>query len=118
MSTQSIDGGELIPRPERTPQALRLAMARVAPHRLTEMEKAKEEAFEFAAETGKIGHIHQWVAYWAAQVEIERRPDLFLRRDRALEAVHRTTSREDSAFRPAMDELRSVDDEAARAVSE
>ncbi|WP_254705779.1 hypothetical protein [Streptomyces vilmorinianum] len=93
-------------------------MARVAPHRLTEMEKAQEEAFEFAAETGKIGHIHQWVTYWAAQVEIERRPDLLLRHDRALEAVHRMTNRENPAFRPAMDELRDVDDEAARPGSE
>jgi hypothetical protein len=35
---------ELVPRPERTPDALRVAVAKIAPHRLREMEKQKNEA--------------------------------------------------------------------------
>jgi len=46
--------GELIPRPERTPEALRAALATVAPHRLAEMEQQKNEAIALAVETDSI----------------------------------------------------------------
>ncbi|KPI13123.1 hypothetical protein OK074_8851 [Actinobacteria bacterium OK074] len=59
MTTQPDHGHELIPRPERTPDAVRVALA----------------------------------------------------------VVHSTSSREDPAFRPAMDELRAVEADAERAVS-
>lgn len=118
MTTQPDHCGELIPRPERTPDAVRVALARIAPHRLGDMEKHKDQALAAAIKDGKIGHLQRWLTRWAAEVEIERRPDLSMRRDRALEAMHRTTSRDDPAFRPAMDELRAVEDEAARAVTE
>ncbi len=49
------------PRPERTPDALRLALARVAPHRLAEMEAQKNEAFALAAEHDELGPIRQWL---------------------------------------------------------
>lgn len=39
------------PRPERTPAALRVALAQVAPHRLGEMERQKDEAVALAAQT-------------------------------------------------------------------
>ncbi|MEU5809769.1 hypothetical protein [Streptomyces sp. NPDC047718] len=118
MTTQPEHRGELIPRPERTPDAVRVALARIAPHRLDEMERHKNRALAAAISSNKIGHLQHWLTHWAAEVEIERRPDLAARRSRALAAVQGTASRDDPAFRPAMDELRAVEDEAARAVSE
>ncbi|MFF6781355.1 hypothetical protein [Streptomyces sp. NPDC012510] len=51
-------------------------------------------------------------------MEIERRPDLSARRSRALATIHGTTSKNDPAFRSAMDELRAVEDMATQEVSE
>ncbi|MFG2678364.1 hypothetical protein [Streptomyces sp. NPDC048392] len=45
MSTQADHGRELVPRPEQTPEALRSALAVVAPGRLPEMQRTKDEAF-------------------------------------------------------------------------
>ncbi|MGW7283593.1 hypothetical protein ACWGIV_36135 [Streptomyces sp. NPDC054844] len=118
MSTQSDHGMELLPRPERTPDAVRVALARIAPHRLDETEKHKEEALAAAIRTSRIGHLQHWLTHWAAQVEIERRPDLSTRRSRALATIHSTTSKDDPAFRSAMDELRAVEDMAKQAASE
>ncbi|WP_435188043.1 hypothetical protein [Streptomyces sp. bgisy126] len=117
MSTEPEHGGELIPRPERTPDALRVALARIAPHRLAEMEQQKNEAFSLAAAHDTLGPLHGWLSVWAREVEIERRYDLSTRRRSALEALHRTSDKGDPVFRAAMDELRAVEDEAARAVS-
>jgi hypothetical protein len=118
VSTQPDHGTELVPRPERTPDAVRVALARIAPHRLDEMEKHKEEALAAAIRTSKIGHLQHWLTHWAAQVEIERRPDLSARRSRALATIHGTASKDDPAFRSAMAELRAVEDTATHAVSE
>ncbi|CAM5420678.1 hypothetical protein SAVIM338S_02306 [Streptomyces avidinii] len=112
MATDDGHGGELIPRPDRTPGALRIALARIAPHRLEEMERQKNTAFALAAEHDALGPIHAWLRTWAREVEVERRPDLFERRRRALAAVQATGSNADPAFRPAMDELRAVEAEA------
>lgn len=112
MTTGAGHGGELIPRPERTPDALRIALARIAPHRLDEMERQKNTAFALAAEHDALGPIHGWLRTWAREVEVERRPDLFERRRRALAAIQATGSNADPAFRPAMDELRAVEAEA------
>jgi hypothetical protein len=118
VSTQPDHGLELIPRPERTPDAVRVALARIAPHRLDEMEKHKEEALAAAIRTSKIGHLQHWLTHWAAQVEIERRPDLSARRSRVLATIHGTTSKDNPGFRTAMDELRAIEDVAKQAVSE
>ncbi|MGW0575582.1 hypothetical protein ACWD25_06340 [Streptomyces sp. NPDC002920] len=54
--TQPDHGGQdLIPRPERTPEAVRTALARIAPHRLDEMERHKEQAQHQAALTAVHG---------------------------------------------------------------
>lgn len=95
--------GTPIPRPERTPEALRIALARVAPHRLSEMEQQKNEALALAAEHDTPGPIRQWLTIWAAEVEIERRPDLAARRRDAERAAH-TLGKDDPAWRAAMDE--------------
>ncbi|POX48870.1 hypothetical protein [Streptomyces sp. Ru72] len=117
MTTQPDHGQELIPRPERTPEAVRVALARVAPHRISDMERHKEQALTAAIADGKIGHLRHWLTYWQAQVEIERRPDLSARYRAALTAVHGTSSNDDPAFRSAMNELAAVEAEAQRAVS-
>ncbi|MFE0687260.1 hypothetical protein ACWGNE_12840 [Streptomyces xiamenensis] len=113
MSAQpdSHSDGELISRPPRTPDALRLALARIAPHRLAEMERQKNEAFSLAAEHGAIGPIRSWLTIWAGEVEIERRPELAARRQ-AAERIVQTRDREDPEWRAAMTELRSVINEA------
>ncbi len=114
MTTQPDHGGELIPRPERTPDAVRVALARIAPHRMDEMERHKNGALAAAISSNKTGHLQHWLAHWAAEVEIERRPDLSGRRSRALAAIQGSAGRNDPAFRAAMDELRAVEEEAAR----
>ncbi|MFI5763946.1 hypothetical protein ACIA8F_23775 [Streptomyces sp. NPDC051563] len=118
MTTQPDHGAALIPRPERTPEAVRVALARIAPHRLAELEQHKENALAAAIRSGKIGHLTHWLDWWMREVEIERRPDLFTRRNDALTAIHRTTGKDDPGFRPAMDELSAVEAEAAQAVKE
>ena len=117
VTTQPDHGRELIPRPERTPESVRVALARIAPHRLSEMEHHKDEALAAALQDGKIGHLQHWLSHWQTQVEIERHPELAARYHAALAAVHSTSSREDPAFRPAMDELRAVEAAARQAVS-
>jgi hypothetical protein len=81
------------------------------------MERHKEEALAAALQDGKVGHLQQWLTHWQTQVEIERRPDLAARYHAALAVVHGTGSREDPAFRPAMNELRAVEDAARQAVA-
>ncbi len=117
MTTQPDHSHELIPRPEGTPAAVRIALARIAPHRLGEMEQHKEQALGAALQDGKIGHLQYWLTYWQAQVEIERRPDLRSRYQAALVAVHNAGSRDDPEFRTAMAELRTIETEARQAVS-
>jgi hypothetical protein len=82
------------------------------------MEQQKNTAFSLAAEYDSLGPIHGWLKVWAREVEIERRSDLSLRRQRALDALHRTRDKADPVFRGAMDELRAVENEATQAVSE
>ncbi|WP_414169389.1 hypothetical protein ACMATS_27230 [Streptoverticillium reticulum] len=113
----SLHGREPIPRPDRTPEAVRAALARVAPHRLAEMERSKEEALAVALQDGKIGHLQHWLVWWAAQVEIERRPDLSARQRDALEAVHNSSGKDDPTFRRGIDELDAVLEEAKQAVT-
>ncbi|MEU6666165.1 hypothetical protein [Streptomyces sp. NPDC046727] len=117
MTTQPDHSHELIPRPEGTPAAVRIALARIAPHRVSEMEQHKEQALGAALQDGKIGHLQYWLTYWQAQVEIERRPDLRSRYQAALVSMHSTDSRDDPEFRAAMAELRTVETEARQAVS-
>ncbi|MCZ4096052.1 hypothetical protein G3I60_16320 [Streptomyces sp. SID13666] len=117
MSTQpEHPGGELIPRPERTPDALRVALARIAPHRLEEMERQKNEAFSMAAQHDALGPIRMWLLIWSGEVEIERRPDLSERRRKA-ERAAQTLPREDPAWRAAMDEIVALTEEARAAVA-
>jgi hypothetical protein len=102
---------ELIPRPERTPDALRIALARIAPHRLPEMEQQKNQAFSLAAGHDTLAPIRQWITVWAGEVEIERRPELTARRRAAEQTTHQL-DRDDPAWEAAAQEILSVLNEA------
>lgn len=97
--------GPLIPRPERAPAVLRVALAQVAPHRLAEMERQKDEAIALAARTAGLGPIVQFLETWAVVVEIARNP-VTVARLRAAEYTAQTVDRADPAWRSAMDEIR------------
>ncbi|MGW0842644.1 DUF6247 family protein [Streptomyces sp. NPDC002787] len=100
-------GGPVVARPERTPTALRLALTRVAPHRLPEMERQKDEAITLAARSGSLGPITRFLEAWAVTVEIARVPASATRL-RAAEHTARTVDHDDPAWREAMDELRDL----------
>ncbi|MFE2939166.1 hypothetical protein ACFXKG_08920 [Streptomyces sp. NPDC059255] len=79
MSIQADCGHELVPRPEQTPDALRVALAVVAPGRLAEMQRTKDNAFAKAVEWQSVSPVRSWVLAWARDIEIARRPDLSAR---------------------------------------
>ncbi|WP_427763363.1 DUF6247 family protein [Streptomyces sp. DSM 41931] len=64
----------LIPRPERTPGALRAACTVVAPGLLAAYDQAKDQALAEAVELGSLKPIHAYLSHWAALLEIERHP--------------------------------------------
>ncbi|MGW0839701.1 hypothetical protein ACWD26_06020 [Streptomyces sp. NPDC002787] len=113
MSTLADHGRELIPRPEQTPDALRVALAVVAPGRLEEMQPTKDEAFAKAVEWQSLSPVQSWVLIWARDIEIARRPDLSARFSQA----QSTLEHEDPATaQEALRELSAVLDEAMKAV--
>lgn len=89
--------GPIAPRPERTPEALREAIAALAPHRLPEMEKEKNETLAMAVAQNSIGPIRMFLLRWAVVAEIERHPETARRLRRAelvaQEAPDEATSR-------------------------
>jgi len=118
MSTQPVHpAGESIPRPPKTPEALRSALAELDPGRLAEMAKSKDDAFALAAQTGKIGHIHAWVTWWASVVEVERRADLRTRMRQA-EHLTNTLDHNDPQWQSALSQTLAIMDEAKAAVEE
>lgn len=108
MTAQHIEpDGPLVPRPERTPTALRVALAQVAPHRLAEMERQKDEAIALAARAGSLGPIVQFLETWAVVVEIARDPATAARL-RAAEYTAQAVDRSDPVWRAAMDEIHAI----------
>ncbi|MEV0119857.1 hypothetical protein AB0H77_42505 [Streptomyces sp. NPDC050844] len=118
MTAQHVDPSEpTAPRPARTPAALRVALAQVAPHRLGEMERQKDDAVALAAQTGSLGPITQFLESWAITVEIARIP-VSASRLRAAEYTAQTADRDDPAWRAAMDEIRELHVAAGRALAD
>ena len=115
MSTQADHGRELIPRPELTPDALRAALAVLAPGRLDEMQAMKDEAFAKAVEWQSLSPVQSWVLIWAKEIEIARRPDLSTRYARAQSNLEHE---DPDIAREALRELSAVLDEALKAVRE
>lgn len=108
-------GDELVPRPERTPEALRACLARIAPHRLQEMEQQKNEAIALAVESGSITPLRGFLTAWAAHIEIARNLGTAARL-RAAEHAAQTLDRDDPAWRAAVEEIRSIVADAHAAV--
>jgi hypothetical protein len=106
---------ELIARPEKTPDALRVALAQVAPHRLAEMEERKDEAIALSVTSGSITPLLGFLTTWAVHVEIARNLDTAARL-RTAEHAAQTLDRDDPAWRAAMNEIRTVFDAARAAV--
>ncbi|TQF03078.1 hypothetical protein E6W39_13470 [Kitasatospora acidiphila] len=75
MSTAAHHGEELIPRPTKTPAALKAALAIVAPNLLPKMQADLEKAFNRAAELDSLTPVHAFLMHWSAMVEIERFPE-------------------------------------------
>jgi hypothetical protein len=73
--TESVGDRPLIPRPERTPGALRAACAVIAPQFLAAYDQAKDQALAEAVEHGSLKPVHAYLAHWAALIEIERHPE-------------------------------------------
>ncbi len=71
---ENVDDRPLIPRPERTPGALRAACTVVAPGLLAAYDRAKDQALAEAVEHGSLGPVHAYLSHWAALIEIERHP--------------------------------------------
>ncbi|WP_427921411.1 hypothetical protein [Streptomyces sp. cg40] len=113
MSTLADHGRELIPRPDQTPDALRAALAIVAPGRLDEMQATKDAAFAKAVEWQSLSPVQSWVLLWARDIEIARCPDLSSRFDRA---QSRLEHEDPAAAQEALQELSAVLDDAMKAV--
>jgi hypothetical protein len=113
MSTPADHGHELIARPEQTPDALRAALAVVAPGRLDEMQASKDDAFAKAVEWQSPSPVRSWVLTWAREIEIARRPDLS---SRFAHAQSRVEHEDAATAQEALRELSAVLDEAMRAV--
>ncbi len=78
MRTRSDHGHELIPRPERTPEALRAALGVIAPDRLEEMQAEKDETFTKAVEWQSVTPVQSWVPTASlAPRDAARAPDTF-----------------------------------------
>ncbi|WP_433890162.1 DUF6247 family protein [Streptomyces sp. CA-111067] len=73
----------IAPRPDRTPDALREAIAKLAPYRLAEMEWEKNETLAMAVEQNSLAPVHMFLLRWAVVAEIERRPETARRLHRA-----------------------------------
>jgi hypothetical protein len=81
--TEAADDRPMIPRPERSPGALRAACAVVAPALLPAYDRAKDQALAEAVEQGSLKPVHAYLAHWAALIEIERHPETAKRYHRA-----------------------------------
>ncbi|WP_030674187.1 hypothetical protein [Streptomyces sp. NRRL B-1347] len=75
MSAQ-LDGpyGPLIPMPELTPDALRAAVAKIAPSQVPELTRRLFEATTNAQQTQSLAPLRSFIHYWAVFVAIQRHP--------------------------------------------
>ncbi|MFJ8083490.1 DUF6247 family protein [Streptomyces sp. NPDC096205] len=94
--TETADDRPLIPRPERSPGALRAACTVVAPALLLAYDRAKDQALAEAVEHGSLKPVHAYLAHWAALIEIERHPETAKRYHRA-EYLARTAASPEEA---------------------
>ncbi|MCC3769715.1 hypothetical protein [Streptomyces sp. UNOC14_S4] len=107
MSAQ-LDGpyGPLIPMPELTPDALRAAVARIAPSRVPDLTRHLFEATTNAQQIQSLAPLRTFVHYWAVFVAIERHPERAARFRELEDAAQAAESRE--AARQLMAEIRQI----------
>ncbi|ADI04593.1 hypothetical protein SBI_01472 [Streptomyces bingchenggensis BCW-1] len=67
--------GPLIPMPDLTPDALRAAVARIAPSRIPALTQHLFEATTNAQQTQSLAPLRAFVHSWAVFVAIERHPE-------------------------------------------
>ncbi|MGW1072715.1 hypothetical protein [Streptomyces sp. NPDC002537] len=67
--------GPLIPMPDLTPDALRAAVARIAPSRLADLTQHLFEATTNAQQLQSFAPLRTFVHYWAVFIAIERHPE-------------------------------------------
>ncbi|MEU9783521.1 DUF6247 family protein [Streptomyces phaeochromogenes] len=105
MSAQS-DGpyGPLIPMPELTPDALRVAVARIAPSRVPALTQHLFEATTNAQQTQSLAPLRAFVHSWAVFVAIERHPQRAAR----LHELERIVDTGDQEPAEAIAEIRAI----------
>ncbi|MFF7391717.1 DUF6247 family protein [Streptomyces scabiei] len=106
-AAQARPGAPLVARPESTPPALRAALEQVAPHRLAEMDRQKDEAITLATRTRSLAPLARFLDSWAVAIEIARFP-ASASRLRTAEHTARTVAPGDPAWREAMEEIRAL----------
>ncbi|WP_127354617.1 DUF6247 family protein [Actinacidiphila soli] len=67
--------GPLIPMPELTPDALRAAVAKIAPSRISALTQHLFEATTNAQQTQSLAPLRAFVHSWAVFIAIERHPE-------------------------------------------
>lgn len=118
-ASQHHTADELIPRPERTAGALRVALAKVDPSQLDEMQRTMDEAFSQAIDRKSLAPIQAWLLVWAQNIEIARRQDLRMRYQHARDVLTMYDKHEhddEEAVNNALAEISAVLDEAQQAV--
>ncbi|MCX4788535.1 hypothetical protein OG369_20880 [Streptomyces sp. NBC_01221] len=106
----------LILQPERTPAALRIALAQLAPYRLAEMERQKDEVLTLAARMDSPGPLLQFLESWAVVIEIARFPAVAGRLHSA-EYTAQILDKDDPAWRSAMAEIRTIHTSAHKSLA-
>lgn len=67
--------GALIPMPDLTPDALRAAVARIAPSRIPALTQHLFEATTNAQQTQSLAPLRAFIHSWAVFIAIERHPE-------------------------------------------
>ncbi|MFF5130224.1 hypothetical protein ACFY41_25225 [Streptomyces syringium] len=102
--------GPLIPMPELTPDALRAAVAKIAPSRLPGLTKHLFEATTNAQQLQSLAPLRTFVHSWAVFVAIERHPQRAARLRELETAAEEAADRD--AIRPILAEIRGILDAA------
>ncbi|MCZ4122150.1 hypothetical protein [Streptomyces sp. H39-S7] len=100
MSAERASSPGAVPQPSAAPEALRSALAIVAPGRLPAFDQERIAATDAARTAVSAAPLRRFVEQWAVYVAIERHPDRAARL-RELEALAATASDRDEARRIA-----------------
>ncbi|GHI06975.1 hypothetical protein AQI88_34370 [Streptomyces cellostaticus] len=94
----------LIPMPELTPDALRAAVARIAPSRVPALTQHLFEATTNAQQTQSLAPLRAFVHSWAVFVAIERHPG----RSARLRELERIVDAGEQDPAAAIEEIRAI----------